>query len=164
MACSLQLLLCLGLTLWLCFTNTPLPAGDIFLEKAIEHSLHRTYNQIGSVGNTKVAEWVKGSIHQQFYKIRNAVRGAGGDIHGCIFRGTGHLYIPSEPDMPELVGGRLTCVGASGCFYMLVRGSAHDVLRCICPQADEQCCSAKGSFSCHSHPHLHSRTPLLHVT
>ena len=97
--------LCLGLTPWLCFTEIPLLAGDVFLEKAVEHSLHRTCNQIGSVGNTKVAEWVKGSIHQQFYKIRDAVQAAGGDIHGCIFRGTGHLYIPSDPDMPELVGG-----------------------------------------------------------
>ena len=100
----------------------------MFLEKDIEHSLNRTCNQIGSVGNTKVAEWVKGSIHQQFYNIREAVRAAGGEIHGCIFRGTGHLYIPSDPDMPELVRGSLTCVRASAPICMMMLGSTQAAL------------------------------------
>lgn len=108
-------------------------AGEVFLEKAVEHSLNRTCNQIGSVGNTRVAERLKGSIHQQFYKIRDAVQAAGGEIHGCIFRGTGHLYIPSDPDMPELVGDVPTCVGASERDCMRVLGGTHMlVLRCRC--------------------------------
>ena len=116
-----------------CASLISLLAGDIFLEKAVEHSLKRTCNQIGSMGNTKVADWVEGSIHQQFYKIRDVVRVAGGEIHGCIFRGAGHRYIPCDPDKPELVGGSLPCAGANSFSCMLTLGFTPALLlRCNC--------------------------------
>ncbi len=111
-----------------CASLKVLLAGDIFLEKAVEHSLHRRGNQIGIMGNTKVSEWVQGSIHQQFHKIRDVVRAAGGEIHGCIFRGVGHLYIPSDPAKPELVGARIPCVAASTSSCMLMPGCMQALL------------------------------------